>query len=322
MITRFGTAVAVAALAVGAATPRAGAQLAGSQLSNRPIHIEADHGIEWQQANSVYIARGHASATRGNATMTADILYAYYRPVGQGLNQAAQTAPKAQPAPAVPTQSGARTQNQLMGSSTTEIYRLEGDGHVHFTNDDEQAFGDHAVYDVDQAVMVLTGQDLHIITPNETITARDSLEWYDKKQIAVARGDALVVRGDRRLRADIVTADVEQKDNQPAQITRVNGYGNVLVSAPGQLAHGDEGVYDVARQVATLIGHVRLTKGDNEMRGRYGVVDLKNNVSEILAAPPSAVASGPTPRVEGLLVPNRGPGASGAQSDDGQQSAR
>jgi len=314
-MTRFAVALAVAALAVGATTPHAGAQLAGAQLSNRPIHIEADHGIEWQQANSVYIARGHASATRGNATLTADILYAYYRPVSQGPNQA--TA-KAQPVSAAPAQSGARTQNPLTGSSATEIYRIEANGHVHFTNGDQEAFGDHAVYDVDQAVMVLTGRDLHITTPSETITARDSLEWYDKRQIAVARGDALVIRGDRRLRADIVTADVEQKNNQPAQITRVNGYGNVLVSAPGQIAHGDDGVYDVERQVATLIGHVRLTKGNNEMRGRYGVVDLKNNVSEILAAPPDAVVSGPMPRVEGLLVPNRKPGTNGAQSDGGQ----
>jgi len=293
VIGRMVAVLTLAALAAGGTAPQAAAQLAGAQAGNRPIHIEADRGIEWQQAKSVYIARGHASATRGNATVTADILYAYYRPVGQA---AASSAPDQ------------RQQNPLSGGSANEIYRIEADGHVHFTNGDQQAFGDHAVYDVDQAVMVLTGKNLQIVTPNETITARDSVEWYDKKQIAVARGDATVTRGDRRLRADIVTADVEKKDDQPAQITRINGYGNVLVSAPGQIAHGDEGVYDVATQTATLIGHVRLTKGDNELRGQYGVVDLKNNVSEILAAPPNAIArGGTTTRVEGLLVPTRKP---------------
>ncbi|MDE2165051.1 MAG: hypothetical protein KGJ66_01770 [Alphaproteobacteria bacterium] len=294
MTIRYVSALAAAALVAGATAPAADAQLAGSQISNQPIRIVADRGIEWQQASNVYIARGHASATRGNATVTADVLYAYYRPTGQ--------APAAKGSRA---DADARQQNLLNSGTSTDIYRLEADGHVHFVNGDEQAFGDHAVYDVDQAVMVLTGKNLHIVTPNETITARDSLEWYDKTQIAVARGDALAVHGDRRLRADIITADVEKKDNQPAQITRVNGYGNVLVSAPGQIAHGDEGVYDVATQTATLIGHVRLTKGDNELRGQYGVVDIKNNVSEILAAPPNTIASGPTPRVEGLLVPNR-----------------
>jgi len=306
VISRRAAALMVAAIAAGTAPPCAHAQLAGAQASDRPIHIEADHGIEWQQAHSVYIARGNASATRGNATVTADILYAYYRPVGQGADHPAAQTPTA-------SKDAQRDSNPLQGGSSTEIYRLEAEGRVHFTNGDQQAFGDHAVYDVDQAVMVLTGKDLRIVTPGETITARDSLEWYDKKQIAVARGDALVIRGDRRMRADIVTADIEKQGAQPAQITRVNGYGNVLISAPGQIAHGDEGVYNVGPQIATLIGHVRLTKGDDELRGEYGVVDLKNNVSQILAAPPNQIASGPTPRVEGLLVPNRKPAGGAGQ---------
>ena len=306
MILRFAPALLVAAVAAGAAPPCAQAQLAGTQASERPIHIEADRGIEWQQAHNVYIARGNASATRGNATVTADILYAYYRPVGQGADHPAGP-------PAATSKDGQRAQNPLQGGSSTEIYRMEADGHVHFIDGDQQSFGDHAVYDIDQAVMVLTGNNLRIVTPSETITARDSLEWYDKKQIAVARGNALVVRGDRRMRADLITADVEKQGDQPAQITRVNGYGNVLISAPGQIAHGDEGVYNVGPQIATLIGHVRLTKGDNELHGQYGVVDMKSNVSQILAAPPNQIATGPAPRVEGLLVPNRKPAANGGQ---------
>ena len=248
MIARRAAALMLSALAVCTAAPHAMAQLAGAQIGEKPIHIEAVHGIEWQQEKSVYIARGNASATRGNATVTADILYAYYRPVAQDTDH-----------PATPTADSSkdaqRGQNPLQGGSATEIYRLEADGNVHFTNGDQDAFGDHAVYDVDQAVMVLTGKNLRIVTPNETITALDSLEWYDKKQIAVARGNAVVIRGDRRLRADIVTADVQKQGDQPAQITRVNGYGNVLVSAPGQIGRGDEGVYDVTPQSATLIGH-------------------------------------------------------------------
>ena len=317
MSGRLAAAVAVAVLAASLAAPPASAQLAGGQLSSQPIRIVADHGIEWEQANHVYIARGNASATRGNATVTADVLYAYYRPVGQSA---------APPAPAAATDKARQhQQNALSGDSSTQIYRLEADGNVRFVNGDEQAFGDHAVYDVDQAVMVLTGKHLRIVTPKETITARDSLEWYDKAQIAVARGDATALRGDRRLRANIITADVKKQGDQPAQITRINAYGDVLVSAPGQIAHGDEGVYDVATEIATLIGHVRLTKGDNELRGQYGIVDLKRNVSEILAAPPNAIAnaSGRTPRVEALLVPNHKPtpGAQHGRPEGDEQDA-
>ncbi len=55
--------------------------LIGTQDNGKPIDIAAEDGIEWQQNNHVYIARGHAKATRGDDTVVADTLYAYYRPV-------------------------------------------------------------------------------------------------------------------------------------------------------------------------------------------------------------------------------------------------
>ena len=39
----------------------------GAQDNGKPIDIEADDGIEWQQNNRVYIARGNATATRGQS---------------------------------------------------------------------------------------------------------------------------------------------------------------------------------------------------------------------------------------------------------------
>ena len=54
--------------------------------------------------------------------------------------------------------------------------------------------GDQAVYDVDQQIGIVTGKALKLTTATDVVTARDSLEWYDQKQIAVARGDAVAVR--------------------------------------------------------------------------------------------------------------------------------
>ena len=42
-------------------------------------------------------------------------------------------------------------------------------------------------------------------------------------------------------------------------------------------------------------------------RGQYGVVDLNNNVSRLLSAPPSAALTESHPRVQGLLVPRPKP---------------
>jgi len=284
------TAAFLAALGLASLAAPASAQLAGTGLdSARPTHIEARNGIEWQQNNHVYIARGHAVATRGETTVVADVLYAYYRPVGP----VSETTPRT------------KDSNPLTSSGSTEIYRLEADGHVVFTNTNRTAYGDHAVYDVDKAVMVVTGKDLRIVSPTDTITARDSIEWFDHEQLAVARGNAVATREDRHMRADVITAEVVHPDNAPARVEKVNGYGNVLVSSPDQIAHGDKAVYNLDSGIATLLGHVSVTKGDDELRGQYAVVDTKNNVSRVLASPPDAqIASGKTPRVEGLLVPN------------------
>ncbi len=298
---------ALAALALGGPSARAqngaGAPgLAGSALgsNNQPIHIVAEQGIEWQQSNRLYIARGHASATRGESSVHADTLYAYYRQATGRKTPGGESALRRDK----PT-AGADT---LMSDSSTEIYRLEAVGNVRFVNDTQTAYGGHAVYDVDQAVMVLTGKNLRIETPDETVTARDSLEWYDQKQIAVARGDAVAVKGDKSIRGDMLVAEIERTENQPARIHRVDAYGNVVIVAADQIAQGDKGDYNLDTGIATLMGRVSVTKGDNELRGQYAVVDTNNNVSRILAVAPDAASASGGPRVEGLLVPNRRPG--------------
>lgn len=287
---------AIAALAATAAACAAGDARAqtlglGGQDNRKPIGIEAQQGIEWQQNSHVYIARGKVKATRGDATLFADTLYAYYRP-------------SAQPA------GDAQKREGVLGGDSTEIYRIEADGNVRFGHENDTVYGDHAVYDVDQAIVVVTGKDLKMVTPRDTVTARDSLEWYDNKQLAVARGDAVVVRETKRLRGDVLTAEVVRPANQAARITRIDAQGNVVVSTVDQIAHGDSGVYNVDTGIATLAGHVKLTRADNELRGQYAVVDLNKNVSRLLSAPPSAKSTTGSPtRVEGLLVPRGKPGA-------------
>ena len=78
---------------------------------------------------------------------------------------------------------------------------------MHIFTPTDQAQGDHAVYDIDQAVLVLTGHDLKLTTPNDVITARDDLEYWSQKHMAVARGNAVVVTNDgRRIAADMLVA--------------------------------------------------------------------------------------------------------------------
>lgn len=302
-----GAAALLAALVLLIAAPELRAQAqsnalglaGGADNSNKPVNIEAQNGIEWQQNNKVYIARGNAKATRGDDSVTADTLYAYYRDAQPQRANAAAPQPRG----------NSSDQQSPFDNGSTQIYRIEADGHVVFTTPTQTGYGDHAVYDVDQALLVVTGKNLKIVTQQDIVTARDSFEWYDQKQIGVARGDATATRQGpehKSIRGDVLTAEVTKSDNQPAKISKVNAQGHVLLVSEDQIARGDSGVYNLDTGIATLSGHVSLTRGDNELRGQYAVVDTNTNVARLLAAPPSAQVTGPQPRVQGLLIPRQG----------------
>jgi lipopolysaccharide export system protein LptA len=266
----------------------ASAQIAGmaDQDKNKPVEIEAEHGIEWQQNAQVYIARGNAKVARGGVTLYGETIYAYYRPSAKAPEQ---PAPEARPA------------TSLGGG--TEIFRVISEGAVRIATATQTVYGDRAVYDLDQALAVVTGKDLRLVTPTDLVTARDSLEWYDQKQLAVARGDAIAIREAKRVRADVLVAQVVHPPDQAAHISRVDAHGNVVVTTLNEIARGAKGVYNADTGIATLSGNVTLTRGENELKGQYGVVDLNNNTSRLLAGPPGEGPAGG--RVQGLVVPRQ-----------------
>jgi lipopolysaccharide export system protein LptA len=73
------------------------------------------------------------------------------------------------------------------------------------------------------------------------------------------------------------------------------------VTTINEIARGATGVYNVDTGIATLAGGVTITRGDNELRGQYGVVDLNNNVSRLLSAPPGDLSQ--RAPVQGLIIP-------------------
>ena len=256
-----------------AAAPALGeAQLLGSGTDSgegRPLKIEAERGIEWHQNEKAYVARGNALAARGDVSVRAEVLTAYYR-----------------------SRPGASADAQ----GSNEIHRVVAQGTVRIATPTQTVFGDRAVYDIDQSVIIVTGNDLRLVTPTDTLTARDTLEWHDAKQQAVARGDAIAIRNDQRIKADVLVANVVRPQNEPSRITRVDAHGGVLVSTPTEIARGRSGVYNVDTGIVTLIGNVTITRGENEIKGERATVDLNTNVSRMEAAPGG--------RVEGLVMPS------------------
>ncbi|MBK1698800.1 hypothetical protein CKO21_16260 [Rhodovibrio salinarum] len=286
----------LALLTACAATPAAAQGLAGGS-GQGPLEINADDGIEWRREEQVYIARGNATASRGGVTVYGDRLIAHYRDAKGGDNNASDTG-----------DSGGTG----LSTGSTQIYRVEAVGSVRIVDDRSTSRGDKAVYDLDQQVVVLTGDDLRFKTPEETITAADSLEYWQARNLAVARGDAKAERGDRVIRAEVLAArfsgqaggGTDAADNgnvREQEIERIEAFENVRISTPTEFARGDRGVYNVRTEIATLTGNVQITRGENQLNGGWGQVNLRTGVSRLRGAPPEA---GSGSRVRALLQPD------------------
>jgi lipopolysaccharide export system protein LptA len=289
-----------------------------------PVTITSRDGIDWQQADKVVIARGDAKAVRDNVTVTADRLIAHYRPKAP--------APGTPPAPA-PTPVAAKTDGTAASPIDTEtggneIYRLEADGNVRIFTPTDVAVGDHATYDMDQAVLLLTGRNLKLTRPAEVITARDTMEYWSQLHRSVARGNAVVVTSDaRRLAGDTLVAYSSPPATQPApgsppatpapakaadsasgnaapadplgasgKIEKVEAFGNVSVRTQTDTVTGDRGVYVPDTGIARIGGNVRITRGQNQLNGAEAEVDMKTGLSRLTA--------GTSKQVHGLVMPN------------------
>ncbi len=249
-----------------AATPNGGApNLPGGPGTNKlPVDVQADNTIEWHQDQKAYVARGNASAIRGTTTIYADVLTAYYR----------------------------ETKNK-----GTEIYQMTAEGHVHVVSPSQQIFGEHGVYDTDKQLGVITGAGLKLVTRTDVVTARDALEYYDNTKMAVARGEAIAVRNQSRLRADTMVAQFKQDAKGNLELDRLDGIGNVLITTPSDVALCDRVMYSVATDIAVLIGDVKITRGDDQINGDAAEMNMKTHLNRVLSG---------GRRVEGLFTPQAG----------------
>lgn len=289
-----------------------------------PVDITASDGIDWHQNDQTIIARGDARAVRGNVTVTADRLIAYYRKKAGAAGTQAGNTPQGAPAPA-PARQAAAPALASDGTDTggNEIYRLEAIGNVHIFTQTDRAEGDHGVYDIDQAVLVLTGKHLKVTTPKDVLTARDVMEYWSQRHMAVARGDAVATSDDgRRITADTLVAyltNTDQNQNgaspnaasqkpqkqanadqdplaQSGKIERVEAFGHVDIRTQTQTVTGDRGVYVPDTGIARLAGNTHLTQGQNQVNGQGLEVNLKTGIYRLISAPGQ--------RVQGLVMPN------------------
>ncbi|OHC75149.1 MAG: hypothetical protein A3G18_06130 [Rhodospirillales bacterium RIFCSPLOWO2_12_FULL_58_28] len=238
--------------------------------SDVPIEIFAENGIEWQQEELIFLARGNARAVRGEVEVRADLLRAYYRRSETGA---------------------------------TVITRLDAEGNVKIITPGEKAYGNKGIYDIENAVLVLSGGKVRYVTANDEITADNQIEYWEKKQMAVARGNAVATHEGKRLRADVMAAYFRNNEKGKSSVYRVEAFDNVRIDTDKDQAASDRAVYNVESGIATLTGSVKIIREQNELNGCSAEVNLNTGISKLFSCP-SAVQGGE--RVRGFLKPNSG----------------
>jgi len=267
-----------------------------SEGNDNPIQVYADDGIEWVSEANRVVARGNAKAIRGNVTVNADTLTAYYR----------------------------------QGPSGNEIWRLDADGNVTITTPTETATGYKGTYDLDKAIFVLRGTPAKLVTPTDVVTAKDTLEYWEADHMAVARGDAYASsNNEKSIKADVLTTHFKDKDGtgtgakpgakpaaKPAvkskaggdkdggslELQRADAYGHVVLTTPQEVVTGDRGDYNVETGIATVTGSVKLTRDGNELNGGFAHVNLNTGISKLFGAAPGG--KGET-RAHGTFTPDK-----------------
>jgi lipopolysaccharide export system protein LptA len=216
---------------------------------SQPIEISADNGIEWNREAKTYTARGNAVAVQGTSELHADTLIASY------------------------SDSGSRVEH------------VTAEGAVKIMSPSQTAYGDRAEYDQLKRLLVMTGSGLKIVNAEETVTARDSLEYWQDQDALVAKGDVVIVKSDgTRINGDQVTSYFRKNAEGKREALQVKAEGNVRIDTGKEVATCQRALYDPNTRIAVLTGNVVLTQNKNVFRGARAEIDMAKGISRLLPA--------------------------------------
>lgn len=263
-----------------ASSTEGGFDFGGSQ----PIEISADNGIEWNREAKTYTARGNAVAVQGTSELHADTLIASY------------------------------------SDSGSQVEHVTAEGAVKIMSPSQTAYGDRAEYDQVKRLLVMTGSGLKIVNADQTVTARDSLEYWQDQDALVAKGDVVIVKSDgTRIDGDQVTSYFRKNAEGKREAFQVKAEGNVRIDTGKEVATCQRALYDPNTRIAVLTGNVVLTQNKNVFRGARAEIDMAKGISRLLPAEGQRVRTTIQPKQnsnQGSEVP-AGPSTSATPAGNG-----
>lgn len=224
-----------------------------SSSNNEPIEITADGSLEWNQNEKTFTAHQKAVATQKPTSIEASTLTAHYR---DGKD------------------------------SGMEIWRILADENVVIHSQKTTAYGQKAEYDLDKGLATMTGNNLKMIAPDQTVTARDRFEYWVTDGRLMAIGNAKISRKNAQGQTNTLDADkisATLKDNGKGQrvLHSLEATGHVIIHTQTETITGAYGIYRADTNIATLTGGVTIKRGPNILEGERAEVDMGTNTSRI-----------------------------------------
>lgn len=239
----------------------------------QPLEISAEKSLEWLRDDKIFIARQNARATQGETSISADTLTARYRD---------------------------------KDGNDMDIYEMTADNNVVINNNENNAYGDKVVYDVDQAMATMTGENLRMVGTDQTLTADDRFEYWVNKGKLIAYGNAIITRpkpngrGKDTLKSDKIVATLTENERGERVLKTLEATEKVTITTPAETLTGNYAIYNAASNIAEIKGSVRIRRGPNILEGARAEVDLNTNVSKLFGAPTQEG----TGRVRGVFFPD------------------
>lgn len=232
------------------------------------LEISAAGSLEWNREAHQYIARGEALARQGETEIAADTLVADYRAKAGG---------------------------------GTVIAKLTATGHVVITSaGTNKAYGETAIYSLDDQQAVMTGGDLRLESPEQIVRARDRFEYWTQEGRLVAVGDASVIQTatGNKLAAPTISAWFLDDGSGHRVMDRALAEGGTTITTSREIVTGRTGTYTRGTRLAHLDGPVKVVRGPNVLEGDRADVNLETGVSTLFAGP-----TGKGGRVTGVFYP-------------------
>lgn len=238
--------------------------------SGIPLEITADNTLEWQRNEKTFTASGNALARQGDMSVAANTLTAYYTDkTGGGM----------------------------------DISRVVASENVVIKSKDSQAYGASADYDLVKGYAVMTGENLRMVSPDQTVTANEKFEYWVKDGKLTAVGRARAVRGNDALEADTIAAVLKNDAQGKRALDTLEATGHVVITTPTETATGSYAIYRAAADKAELKGNVQIKRGLNTLQGERAEIDLATNTSRLFGGAGSGTGQG---RVRGVFYPGSG----------------